>query len=69
MIILPDWFFNVIGLTLLVISMNVDDWLGSDEGDQLPQMGQLIIAFFVAIFLSATQDIVVDGWSLTLLQK
>lgn len=51
------------------MSVNIDDWLGSEDGARKPKMSPLIIAFSIASFLSATQDIAVDGWSLTMLQK
>ena len=35
------------------------------EGD----VNQLTLVFFILVLLSATQDIVVDGWSLTMLSK
>lgn len=34
-----------------------------------PEILQLVYAFFVVIFMVATQDIVVDGWALTMLKK
>lgn len=45
---------------------NIDTWL-PDTGQ--PNLKMLIIVVFIINFLSATQDIVVDGWALTMLKK
>lgn len=45
---------------------NIEDWL-PESGK--PNLKILIIMFFVVNILSATQDIVVDGWALTMLKK
>lgn len=53
---------------MLVVSMNVDDWLG--DGDKNPpRVGLLTLMFFLSNFLAATQDIAVDGWALTMLHR
>lgn len=57
----------LIGVTMLVLSYNVDFYLG--EGGQSPQIYMLTAMFFFLNFLAATQDIAVDGWALTMLQR
>ncbi|CAG8434599.1 6984_t:CDS:10 [Ambispora gerdemannii] len=48
-------------------------WLGNNIDDMLtrraPNVYVLTIIFFSLIFFSATQDVAVDGWALTLLSK
>jgi len=48
------------------LASNIDDWL-PEKGK--PKINMILIVVFVINFLSATQDIVVDGWALTLLKK
>lgn len=48
--------------------------MAQDINEILPDTGKpnvmmLVYMFFVANFLAATQDIVVDGWALTMLRK
>ncbi|KAL1494448.1 hypothetical protein ABEB36_010046 [Hypothenemus hampei] len=57
----------LIGIFMLILSKNVDNWLG-DEGTT-PNIGFLTVVFFFLNFLAATQDIAVDGWALTMLKK
>lgn len=52
---------------MLLLSRYVNQWLG-DNGSE-PNIGILTILFFSLNFLAATQDIVVDGWALTMLKK
>jgi len=45
-----------------------------DINELLPETGKpnilkLVFVFFITSFMAATQDVVVDGWALTLLQK
>jgi len=45
-----------------------------DINDLFPETGKpnilkLVLVFFTITFMAATQDVVVDGWALTLLQK
>ncbi|KTW31294.1 uncharacterized protein T551_01366 [Pneumocystis jirovecii RU7] len=54
-----------IGLCLLWISYNIQKWL--EEATTL--FKEMTVAFFILVFLCATQDIVVDGWALTLLSE
>lgn len=49
-------------------------YIANDINDLLPETGKpniekLVRVFFVATFLVATQDIIVDGWALTMLKK
>lgn len=48
--------------------------MAQDIDDLLPETGKpdikmLIYMFFTANFLAATQDIVIDGWAMTMLKK
>lgn len=54
----------LIGLTMLVLSVKVDQYLG-----ETPNVTILTAMFFFLNFLAATQDIAVDGWALTMLQR
>lgn len=58
----------LIGTFMLYIGHNVDEWMG-DGGEKRPQMVILTTMFFILWFLTATQDIAVDGWALTMLQR
>ncbi|KAF8944894.1 hypothetical protein BGZ47_003547 [Haplosporangium gracile] len=53
------------GFMFLWLGINIDDWMSQDQ----IAIGRLTAVFFVLIFFSATQDIAVDGWALTLLSK
>ncbi|KAF9173897.1 hypothetical protein BGX21_000019 [Mortierella sp. AD011] len=53
------------GFMFLWLGINIDDWMGQEHVN----VGSLTTVFFVLIFFSATQDIAVDGWALTLLSK
>lgn len=53
----------IIGLTMLWIALNVQDLIDNPED----HVTRLTIIFFSLVFFSATQDIAVDGWALTLL--
>ena len=57
----------LIGLFLLVLSSRADSLIGGE--DERPNVAQLTTVFFSLNFLAATQDIAVDGWALTILQK
>lgn len=54
------------GLLLLFMANNIDDWLPEVGKPNLKMLTSIV--FFVNI-LAATQDIVVDGWALTILKK
>lgn len=48
--------------------------MANDFDNLLPATGKpnivvLVYTFFITNFLAATQDIVVDGWALTMLNK
>ncbi|XP_012567090.1 acetyl-coenzyme A transporter 1 isoform X1 [Hydra vulgaris] len=63
-----SWLIPVqylIGIFMLILSLNIDTILESE----LPNVIFLTVIFFLLNFLAATQDIVVDGWALTMLQK
>ncbi|KAG0212046.1 hypothetical protein BGX28_006944 [Mortierella sp. GBA30] len=53
------------GFMFLWLGININDWMDQEQVD----VGTLTAVFFVLIFFSATQDIAVDGWALTLLSK
>lgn len=59
----------LIGVTMLVLSFNVDYYLGDGQEDSQPNVTMLTAMFFFLNFLAATQDIAVDGWALTMLQR
>ncbi|CAI6366795.1 unnamed protein product [Macrosiphum euphorbiae] len=56
----------LMGLLVLYMASNIDGWLPASGK---PNLKMLIIVVFVVNILSATQDIVVDGWALTMLNK
>lgn len=60
------------GIVMLTASPYIDTWMGindvnSTEETKGPQVGVLTTFFLFLYFLMATQDIVVDGWALTIL--
>ena len=62
------------GIVMLVAAPYVDSWMGNMEVDsenetQGPQVAILTVFFLFLYFLMATQDIVVDGWALTMLSR
>jgi len=59
----------LIGVTMLVLSYNVDFYLGDGSESSSPNITMLTAMFFFLNFLAATQDIAVDGWALTMLQR
>lgn len=58
----------LIGAFMLLLSQYVDEWLG-DEKSKNPQVLILAIMFFILFFLTATQDIAVDGWAIGMLKR
>lgn len=61
-----SWLIPVqylIGITLFTLSYQVDDLIDTLE------IGWLTVYFFFLNFLTATQDMAVDGWALTMLKK
>jgi PAT family acetyl-CoA transporter-like MFS transporter 1 len=60
----------LIGVFMIFLSGKVEDWLGPDHSStHAPNITVLTCFFFFLNFLAATQDIVVDGWALTMLQR
>ena len=60
----------LIGITMLILSKNVDYYLdGEGNESKTPDVFTLTCMFFFLNFLAATQDIAVDGWALTMLQR
>ncbi|KAG0342163.1 hypothetical protein BG004_005724, partial [Podila humilis] len=53
------------GIMFMWLGMHIEDWMAQDQ----IAVGTLTVVFFILIFFSATQDIAVDGWALTLLSK
>lgn len=58
----------LMGIFMLYLSSHVNRWLGNEEGSHL-NIGLLTVLFFILNVLAATQDIVVDGWALTMLKR
>jgi len=59
----------LIGITMFALSLNVDHYLGDGSQESPPNVKMLTAMFFFLNFLAATQDIAVDGWALTMLQR
>ena len=62
------------GIVMLLAAPYVDTWMGNMDGpsedeEKGPQVAVLTIFFLFLYFLMATQDIVVDGWALTMLSR
>ncbi|XP_017766553.1 PREDICTED: acetyl-coenzyme A transporter 1 isoform X2 [Eufriesea mexicana] len=57
----------LMGIFMLLLSSHVDHWLGNETTK--PNIEMLTIIFFALNVLAATQDIVVDGWALTMLKR
>ena len=63
------------GVVMLVAAPHVDSWMGTIDGSsgakdvKGPQVAVLTAFFLFLYFLMATQDIVVDGWALTMLSR
>ena len=58
----------LIAVFMIFLGQNVDDWLGDGDAKP-PRMLILTSMFFFLWLLTATQDIAVDGWALTMLQR
>ncbi|VVC28219.1 Major facilitator superfamily domain,Acetyl-coenzyme A transporter 1 [Cinara cedri] len=58
----------LMGSLLLIMAYNIYDWL-PESAETKPNLRMLVFVVFSLNFLSATQDIVVDGWSLTMLKS
>ena len=60
----------LIGGTMLLLARNVDYYLDGEGNDaKTADVFSLTCMFFFLNFLAATQDIAVDGWALTMLQR
>lgn len=57
----------MIGLTMIFLSYLIKGLLGDEN--TAPSVLTLTVVFFFLHFLTATQDIAVDGWALTMLSK
>lgn len=67
-----SWIFPMqimMGLTMIYIGYYFDSWVGIESNEDEPQVIRLTLWFFWLIFLTATQDIAVDGWALTILAQ
>lgn len=65
-----SWLIPVqilIGLFMLLLSFFIDRWLGNKEQDA--NIIILAVIFFIMTMLGCTQDIIVDGWALTMLKR
>ncbi|XP_025406915.1 acetyl-coenzyme A transporter 1-like isoform X2 [Sipha flava] len=56
----------LMGSCFFYISNNINELLPETEKPNIPK---LVYVFFITTFMIATQDIVVDGWSLTILKR
>eukprot|EP00485_Elphidium_margaritaceum_P016518 CAMPEP_0202728330 /NCGR_PEP_ID=MMETSP1385-20130828/185572_1 /ASSEMBLY_ACC=CAM_ASM_000861 /TAXON_ID=933848 /ORGANISM="Elphidium margaritaceum" /LENGTH=515 /DNA_ID=CAMNT_0049394577 /DNA_START=41 /DNA_END=1589 /DNA_ORIENTATION=- len=64
-----SWIFPLqilMGVTMIFISYHFDDWSGV-TGNGVVNIWSLTVWMFLLIFFTATQDIAVDGWALTIL--
>lgn len=67
----------LIGLCMFVLATRIDDLLGDDsaksagvqEAQTEVNILMLTVLFFILNFLAATQDVAVDGWSITMLSR
>ncbi|CAO1327775.1 unnamed protein product [Diamesa serratosioi] len=64
--LIPTQLF--IGIFMLLLSPNIEKLLG-DESHNEPNIAVIASVFFVLCFFAATQDIIVDGWALTMLKR
>ena len=53
---------------MIVSYFYLDTWLGEGEGAGGLSITALTVMFFLLSLLTATQDVAVDGWSLTMLR-
>lgn len=61
-----DLFYYVTGIFFIITGFYINKWLV--HGENL-QINSITLMFFILNFLAATQDIIVDGWALTMLKK
>ncbi|XP_060835227.1 acetyl-coenzyme A transporter 1-like [Rhopalosiphum padi] len=57
----------LMGICFFYMALSIDDLF--PETNKKPNILKLVLLMFLCNFLAATQDIAVDGWALTLLQK
>ncbi|KAG1693510.1 Acetyl-coenzyme A transporter 1 [Nymphon striatum] len=55
-------------LFMLVLSLTVTNLIGKD-GNDVPNVAMLTLIFFMLKFFSATQDIALDAWTISILSK
>ncbi|XP_022165996.1 acetyl-coenzyme A transporter 1-like [Myzus persicae] len=56
----------LMGACFIYMAGNIDEWLPETRKPDIPK---LVLVFFIMKTLTATLDIVVDGWSLTMLKR
>lgn len=54
---------------MLLLSLHINALLGEEDSTHPPNVSIITTVFFALNFLAATQDIVVDGWALTILSR
>jgi len=59
-------FYCFIGIFFFITGFYINKWL--DNGSKV-NINALTSIFFILNFLAATQDIIVDGWALTMLKR
>lgn len=59
-------FYYFIGIFFFITGFYINEWL--DDGSKV-NINALTSVFFILNFLAATQDIIVDGWALTMLKR
>lgn len=62
----------LIGIFMIYLSTRIDNILGDDNGkvgSGTMDLNTLFVVFFFLNFLAATQDISVDGWAISMLQR
>ena len=57
------------GFTLLYMSMHLDEWLGSEDGTTKPRIRALTVLLFFCHLFAAVQDVALDAWALTMVQR
>lgn len=61
----------LIGIFMILLAAKADKLLGRESSSrEIPiDIVSLTVLFFILVFLTATQDIVVDGWALSMLSR
>lgn len=54
------------GIFFFVVGFHINEWLVNSDK---PHIITLTLMFLVINFLVATQDIIVDGWAITMLKR